>query len=115
MTYLIPTQNVATLQADIAKLAKKAAKLGCAAPVLTVGKTVSVKIGETAYGEIVYAQKIEVSVSGEAPRLNGWSFIGTVESVEGSTVLRSVPGHAIPEQYRNADPCNCDHCKINLE
>lgn len=113
MTYLIPTQNVATLQADITKLAKKAAKLGCAAPVLTIGKTVSVKIGETAYGDIVYAQKVEVSVTGEAPKLNGWSFIGTVESVEGSTVLRSVPGHAIPEQYRDADPCNCDHCKIN--
>lgn len=113
MTYLIPTQNVATLQADIAKLAKKAAKLGCAAPVLTIGKTVSVKIGETAYGDIVYAQKVEVSVTGEAPKLNGWSFIGVVESVEGSTVLRSVPGHQIPEQYRDADPCNCDHCKIN--
>lgn len=113
MTYLIPTQNVATLQADITKLAKKAAKLGCAAPVLTIGKTVSVKIGETAYGDIVYAQKVEVSVTGEAPKLNGWSFIGTVESVEGSTVLRSVPGHQIPEQYRAADPCNCDHCKIN--
>lgn len=113
MTYLIPTQNVATLQADIAKLTKKAAKLGCAAPVLTVGKTVSVKIGETAYGDIVYAQKVEVEVSGEAPKLNGWSFVGTVESVEGSTVLRSVPGHQIPEQYRDADPCNCDHCKIN--
>lgn len=113
MTYLIPTQNVATLQADIAKLAKKAAKLGCVAPVLTIGKTVSVKIGETAYGDIVYAQKVEVEVSGEAPKLNGWSFIGTVESVEGSTILRSVPGHQIPEQYRDADPCNCDHCKIN--
>lgn len=113
MTYLIPTQNVATLQADIAKLAKKAAKLGCAAPVLTIGKTVSVKIGETAYGDVVYAQKVEVEVTGEAPKLNGWSFIGTVESVEGSTVLRSVPDHQIPEQYRAADPCNCDHCKIN--
>lgn len=113
MTYLIPTQNVATLQADIAKLTKKAAKLGCAAPVLTIGKTVSVKIGETAYGDIVYAQKVEVSVSGEAPKLNDWSFIGTIESVEGSTILRSVPGHQIPDQYRDADPCNCDHCKIN--
>lgn len=111
--YLIPSQNVTKLQADIAKLAKKAAKLGCAAPVLIVGDTVSVKVGETAYGDFIYTQKVEVSVTGEAPKLNGWSFIGVVESVEGSTVLRSVPGHAIPEQYRAADPCNCDHCKIN--
>ena len=111
--YLIPTQNVATLQADIAKLAKKAAKLGCVAPVLTIGKTVSVKIGENIYGEVFYAEKVEVSVTGTAPKLNDWSFVGVVENVEGSTVLRSVPGNEIPAAYRDANPCNCDHCGIN--
>ena len=111
--YLIPSQNVTKLQADIAKLSKKATKLGCAAPVLIVGDTVSVKVGETVYGDFIYAQKVEVNVTGAAPKLNGWSFIGVVESVEGSTILRSVPGQQIPEQYRNANPCNCDHCKIN--
>ena len=111
--YLIPSQNITKLQADIAKLAKKAAKLGCAAPVLTIGKTVSVKMGENSYGDFIYTQKVEVSVTGEAPKLNGWSFIGVVESVEGTTILRSVPDQQIPEQYRNANPCNCDHCKIN--
>ena len=112
-TYPIPKQNITSLQADIAKLAKKAAKLGCAAPVLTIGNTVSVKIGENAYGDVVYAEKVEVSVTGNAPKLNGWSFVGVVENVEGSTVLRSVPGNEIPAAYRDANPCNCDHCGIN--
>ena len=111
--YLIPTQNVATLQADIAKLAKKAAKLGCVAPVLVIGKTVMVSIGKNEYGEVFYAEKVEVSVTGTAPKLNGWSFVGVVENVEGSTVIRSVPGNEIPAAYRDANPCNCDHCGIN--
>lgn len=112
-TYLIPQQNIATLQADFAKLAKKAEKIGCAAPTLTIGETISVKIGNTVHGDELYAQKVQVTVSGEAPKLNGWSFVGVVESVEGSTVLRSIPGQQIPEYYRHADPCNCDHCNVN--
>lgn len=111
--YLIPTQNVATLQADIAKLAKKAAKLGCVAPVLVIGKTVMVPIGKNEFGEVFYAEKVEVSVTGTAPKLNGWSFVGVVENVECSTILRSVSGNEIPAAYRDANPCNCDHCGIN--
>lgn len=112
-TYLIPTSNVSSLTYAIAKLAKKAVKLGCEVPALTFGKTVQVVVGKNAFGENLYTQKIEVTVTGNAPVLNGWKFIGTVEAVEGSTVLRSIPGEAIPESYRNANPCNCDHCNIN--
>lgn len=107
-TNLIPTQNVSSLTAAIEKLAKKAAKLGCVAPTVTFGNKVMIKVGDEQYIE-----KIEVTVTGNAPKLNGWSFIGTIEAVEGNSVLRSVPGDEIPEHYRNANPCNCDHCNIN--
>jgi hypothetical protein len=72
-----------------------------------------VHAGYNEYGENFFVEKIEISVSGNAPRLNDWTFVGTVEAVEGMTVLRSIPGQQIPESYRQANPCNCDHCNIN--
>ena len=112
-TTLIATQNLSKLQTDFEKLQKKAAKLNCPIPELIIGKTVMVHAGYNEFGENFFVEKIEVSVTGDAPKLNGWTFIGTVENVEGMTVLRSIPGQEIPATYRDANPCNCDHCKIN--
>lgn len=56
-----------------------------------------------------------VTVSGPTPRLEGWSFAGTLQhlTVDGVTtnILRTIRD-GVPTGYRNASP-SCDHCKVN--
>lgn len=106
--HLIPASNVERLLSDFKKLQRKAESLKCLPPTINIGKTVLVEVGED-----TYVEKVEVVVSGNAPSLNGWSFIGTIESVNGVAVVRSVPGMLIPEKYQKTDPCKCDHCATN--
>lgn len=59
-----------------------------------------------------------VTVTGDRPKIAGWQFVGSVESVvdeEGKVVgnmLRLVPGQTVPVQYREAKIW-CDHCAVS--
>lgn len=136
-TYQIPEVNLDTLQARIDKLNRRAGKLGFSLIRFEVGEPVVTRIiekdwapderyesQEIALDEPIPAGWVEtriqrvypVEVEGEAPKINGWTFVATLEHVsEGSermVILRSVPGQGdVPACYRQADPGNCDHCK----
>ena len=68
-------------------------------------------------GRYITIRFVKLEVTGEAPVLAGWRFIGTIQHVrdngDGATILRSVPGETIGEEYRNADPEWCDQCKMS--
>ena len=115
ITTLIPCYRKDELTAEIAKLAARAAKLGCDAPTLIFGASKVIKIGRNGFGEDMFCDHIEATVSGSAPKLAGWEFVGTISRVEdtGATLLKSVPGATIPAYYRDANPEHCDHCGIN--
>ena len=132
--YRIPEENFAELEKKFAKLARRAAKLGCGPLDLKVvgeekHKLVGLlgevggrrrekpmdyvlKRGEYVAG--VQTTKL-VEVGGAAPKLNGWTFIATLQhstDPEVGTIIRSVPGQGeLPLKYRQAKPV-CDHCKL---
>lgn len=87
----------------IGKLNKKATKLGVA-PITIM------QLGSE-WKEIKKAQElfIKVSIMGEAPKINGWEFVGTIDRETGTAIVKSMPGKLIPEQFRHSAGV-CDHC-----
>lgn len=57
---------------------------------------------------LVPCQCVRGEISGEPVYYDGWELLGTVDELG---VCRSVPGHSIPEQYREYR--QCDHCNKN--
>jgi len=122
-TYRIPDRNMWTLESKLAKLNKRAIKLGCAPVVLEkLGYEDVPEKREVRFGVLEETGRVirfwNVKLVGEAPRVNGWEFIGTLQFVaangenEAMNITRAVPGHEIPKQYRTASPV-CDHCGFN--
>lgn len=116
-TFTIPEPNEESFRKRIEKLNKRAKKLGVA-PLVAAKvdefetRTVK-KIGRREV-EIV-RRYVKVMLTGERPKLHGWTMLGTVEHDTGAghdspNILRNAPGKEIPESYRNA-PNFCDHCK----
>lgn len=116
-TYKIPAYNLEWLKECIAKLNKKARKLGSREIKITVVDTLVEKHrpydghigGFRSEREVIKVYSI-VEITGEAPKYNGWRFIGTLQHEEGGNILRAVPGETIPEEFRYVIP-RCDHCK----
>jgi len=120
----VPEFNLPKLEEQIAKLNKRAAKLNCGTIIINVlgSKEVPVYENDEYTGfptnKIRCFRKVfDITVSGEAPKLNGWEFIAVIQPVtdeEGKSLgnmLRNVPGasHEVPVAYRSAEN-HCDHC-----
>jgi hypothetical protein len=130
VTREIPAQNREALDARLAKLAKRAAKLGC--PIsYTWGAEIVKRTKErhtlvvngggcggcfrcnfTGYITIEHLY-VEITVSTSRPGWAGWQFLGTLDhsSVPGSVLRRMVPGVACPEAALAVKPGWCDHCR----
>lgn len=59
-------------------------------------------------------QWVYITVAGETPKFAGWSLVGcleplTLEDGSAKNIVRTVPGHTIPAEYRNRIG-ECDHC-----
>lgn len=108
----IPTRNISYLQAKLNKLNKRASKLGCP-PVLfeDTGTIVKVATGELdSLDRPIMIEAHIIKVFGEAPQINGWSFIGTIEHDATGNMLRSIPGEEMPPKFRTTERF-CDHCQ----
>ena len=107
-TFLIPQDNIAALEERIAKLNKRAEKIGVEPITVTKGET---QIESTDEGQ---REVVPVEVAGKAPIIDGWAFIATLEHDEDGTVIRRIPTFREDEfdltPYRTATPDNCDHC-----
>lgn len=110
-TYKIPVQNMLALEAELAKLNKRAVKLGIAPAVLSVVGTESKEFCAE-HSLVRYTQVWNVvTISGETPKLDGWKLIAVIEKLEsGENLLSVVPGETCPEQYRQSDGVTCEHC-----
>lgn len=115
--YNVPAYKVAELNDRFARIARKAAKLGLPAPTFEV-------VGYHSEPEEVVVDQVlrrtgrliktaEVIVTGEAPRLAGWTFVASLDHADAGNVVRSISGDDVPELYRTTPP-NCDHCRINV-
>lgn len=126
--YLIPAANLGGLEAKIAKLAKRADKLGVPAPTIAVGAAID--IAERTDAGIETGRTIrhyEVEVTGESPRYDGWHLTAVIEMdpEEGRAdggpgqpspnVVGVVPGAPEAEvhvaEWRLLDE-RCDHCGV---
>jgi hypothetical protein len=135
-TYRVPEVNYPHLQEQIAKLQKRATKLGCGAiEMIEVGHEdwpgFWVTDDATGGDRIVYRKPgtdlprptgdyrryFQIQVTGDRPKLNGWQFAATLDAIydeDGKFVgnmLRVLPGFELPEIYRTAD-ASCDHCRV---
>lgn len=111
-TYRIPSTNIDELQSKIAKLNKRAAKLGVEPISITLGDTES-EVVNSERGVETVIEYVNVTIEGTTPKLNGWQFVATLEHDEGSVIIRKLPsfdGEVDLTEYRAADPTNCDHC-----
>lgn len=102
--YKIADVNLPWLQKKIDKLNKKALKLN----VDPIQILVHNAFYEGDKGKIKF---FEITIEGDAPKLNGWEFLGTINHLNNNNIFHNVPGKSIPETYRNVSVKWCDHCK----
>jgi len=55
---------------------------------------------------------VTIKLTGETPKLAGWTFVATLDPHETGNVVRAVPGEAVPRLYSQI-PIECDHCRTN--
>lgn len=125
----IPDYNMPTVEAKIAKLNKRAAKLG-AEPIkiiivkkwdrrIIVGDGDDVQFAgarddftTTTLQPVKVIPTTTIQIDGKAPKLNGWELVSVVEPVEGGNLMRKFPGTKleVPIEFRDVSPDRCDHC-----
>jgi hypothetical protein len=138
--YKVPEINLRTLNEKIAKLNRRAAKLGVEPVTLTkVGEEQEKEVSSFLIVEDTTTKRFVATdcvprdgekftgrvrllhlfiVTGVTPKLAGWEFLGKIEVVrdeEGKVIgnlLRLVPDAVAPSEYRNIRPW-CDHCNVD--
>ncbi len=109
--YDVVAEELPALRERFAKIAKRAAKLGVTPPSFDVVGTFMFEWRDRNDAPRV-TEKARIIVSGDRPRINGWSFVARIDHMEEGNVLsvgdRSVE---IPAHFRTA-PCVCEHCNL---
>jgi hypothetical protein len=109
--YIIPLDNMAALRERLDKLNRRAVRLGQPPIVLREVGTSERKITDRDGKRVIrIIPLVHITVEGASPKLNGWTFLATLDHAsEAGIIIRAVPGATIPVQYREAMPV-CDHC-----
>lgn len=117
--FCVPVSNFADLDEKVAKMNRKAEKLGL--PGLgyeLTGRGINVVVGhKTDFDENnrqvrvpVYEPAPEIRPVGVAPVVDGFTFVAKIDKVE--NLVLNAPGQETPVESRSRD-CFCDHCKSN--
>ncbi len=132
VTFEIRTAYFDTFRREFAKLARKAIKLGLSAPSFVVVQSnkvipavVDTQIAvadtddyrpNTATPRIVRGARVVhvITVSGDRPIVNGWTFVAALQHEAGRNLVRTVPGVEIQiaRDLRSAKP-SCEHCGLD--
>lgn len=99
----IPASNLYLAEEKIAKINKRAAKLGLAPLVLHVGEDIHEE-----RDRVIYTYN-EIVVEGEYPVINGWRIIGSIDHDAEDNHLISTFGEFDVKRYREMKPV-CEHC-----
>jgi|15BtaG_2_1085339.scaffolds.fasta_scaffold00099_20 hypothetical protein len=122
-TYFIPICCLEELTAKIEKLNKRAKKLGATPIGMEVGDK-SVRYGIHEMDTIAWVEVVEphhkptgqvievreVTVTGESPKYDGWTFLATLEPVGEKNIIRSLDDECDLSEYRDRVG-ECDHCR----
>jgi hypothetical protein len=109
VTFSIPAFRKTDIAARLEKLARKAVKNGNPDITYSFGDTFIREV-ETEHGKRL-VDFIEITVSGEAPRISGWDFLARVELLGEENLVHRVPGGSkeLEGRFRTHDGF-CDHC-----
>lgn len=109
-TYRIPEKSFPRLKEAIAKIGRKAVKLGFPEPTVTVDHIEEQELTGNQQGQI---QKwLHIVIKGERAIIKGFDFVGSVQHLSQSkdNILRAIPGEEIPERFRSRRACDyCNH------
>ena len=109
--FRIPEQNLASLKAKLARLAKRAAKLGAEAPTLTVHAAEEIHL-DNGTVEVFYP----VTVTGPAPSFDGWTLDAVIEldhdEPDAPNVVHVLDGVESDPAWRTLAE-RCDHCNVD--
>jgi hypothetical protein len=108
MIYDIPESNVSGLMAEIAKLNKKAAKIGCSPIVATIQGERFETYKDN--GEELTVKLIQIEVVGETPKFAGWTFAATLQHTTEGNIIRKTPTAKIDLSDYSDKACLCEHC-----
>lgn len=106
-TFAVPTYRLASLTKRLDKLAKKSNKYGT--------EMVSYKIGEAYNVELdkdVFVEKVDITVSGEAPKYGDYTFAAKVELMGEENLVHNVADIDLDSRFRTM-VSECDHCGHN--
>lgn len=106
--YLIPEGNLKKFEHEIAKLSRRAVRLGGEeiVPVVYGVQEIKDKAGTRVFYEVLF--------DAEPLKINGWTFAATLDHAnETGNIVRVTPNlcEALPESYRTSEPI-CEHCKV---
>lgn len=109
--FRIPEVNLASLEAEIAKLNKRAAKLAVAPVTFFVHEWEEVSLTHPATGIAYTRHYALVEVKGPSPKLAGYEFVAKLEPTEAGNLVKLLPGITnIPERFYTVG-MDCDHCR----
>lgn len=109
-TYKIPAANLGRLQDKVDKLNKACTKLDLPPVEVTVVRTFTVesKKQRGGFSTMEISTFHEITITGETPRLAGWTFLGVIDH-KGGNLVHTVPNQTIPKTYWGSEDY-CDHC-----
>lgn len=103
----IPESRYDELKWKVAKLNKRAAKIGVAP--ITVELTGNSRRDEADFPYVCIM--LEIIMKGETPKYEGWKLLAVLQHDPNldANIVKTVPGETIPQDYRTR-PGVCDHC-----
>ena len=106
MTTTIPASSFAAFVTAIAKLNKRASKLGCAPLTITSHEASTVEIDGIKFPSIT------LGIAGMTPSFTGWTFAASVEALDsGKNIFHGVSA-AFPARFATSGH-SCEHCNQN--
>src|SRR6185436_3993612 len=112
--YQVLERNLANLKHEIAKLNRRAAKLGVPAITLReTGNVVTRERKDDITGLVTSVDRtIEIELLGTTPKFAGWTLAATLEHTPEGNIIRKVPSCPVDLMpFRDSKP-KCEHCNL---
>ncbi len=107
MTATIPASSFAAFAVAIAKLNKRAARLGCAPLAIASHEAHTVEIDGIKFPAIT------LEITGTTPTFAGWTFAASVEALDsGKNIFHGISSASFPARF-SASGHACEHCNQN--
>lgn len=107
----VPSFNMPALNERLEKLARRAKRIGLPAPAFQEIRVerASRRLPESNEDQVYLNHYIAIDPGCSAVKVNGWTFVATIQHTEEGNIIRKVSECHIPVQYRKVSHI-CEHC-----